>query len=460
MKCIGWSLTCVLLVLLGLSGCADKDEADGNQVTTLPDPEPVVLELIHPAPEAFGSAEPNQIVFDMAYQGLSGSDDPLFFQYGYGYGGNMEETSFVKDLKRYGIKDFQLIYNFECTGFEISALELEEGKAVAFYIDLDANGKVTANERLAPLPPDPENERTTTFLTPDFSFTNRDEQRICSRLMIRAGKYQGQDEFNCTWFSACVLVGQAQWGNQPVRLVLYPAAPAGDFDRFSRSNVSIQIGSDQMAKRPSRSDLSRLCVVEDRFYRLSMQRPADDGAALRVIMSEDTSPTGQVQAALQLKDNASGKIRYARVTGESPDDNISLALPTSSMTLPVGRYRLDRGGLRFGVDEEDEWEVDMSEGPLFTVEAGKETAISLGNPKLSLSAIDNKRRYYADVESQTTFAVGTAIYLNREITGSAGESYGRFYTVNDEGRRQDVKAHLAIKDPGGKEILSQDLEYG
>ena len=67
---------------------------------------------------------------------------------------------------------------------------------------------------------------------------------------------------------------------------------------------------------------------------------------MRVIMTEDTSPTGQVKAEITFKEEATGEIQYAHISGAAPEDNISLALPVTSMDLPIGTYQLDRGDER------------------------------------------------------------------------------------------------------------------
>ncbi len=450
---------CVLLgLLVGLMGCSDQEGPDSSQII-LPEAEPVALNLICPNPEAFDPPEANQIVFDMAYRGLSGPDDEFFVSHSYGYGGEMKETPFIKDVKHYGIKNLHLVYNHEFKGAEISAVQLHKRRAVAFYLDLDGNGKVTANECIAPLRSDTENSQPTRFLTPDFSFTNDQDQQLCSRALLNVRVNKGGSRPQMTWTPASVLVGQTQVGDKSARLVLFPDGLSGVFDRFTWSDVSLQMGVDQMKAKPRRKDLSQLMVFGGRFYRVQLKRPSNDTAALRVVLTEDTSPTGRIQAVLALGDNATGKFSYARITGATPEDNISLALPMTSMALPVGTYRLDGGGIRFGMDQDNQWEVDMSEGPLFTVEQDKENTVSLGKPTLALLAVDNRDRYRTGVKGKITYKQGTEIYLNREVRGQAGESYGRFQTIKNR-RRTDVEAHLAITNPKGKQILSKDLEYG
>ena len=176
-------------------------------------------------------------------------------------------------------------------------------------------------------------------------------------------------------------------------------------------------------------------------------------------MTEDTSPTGQVKAEITFKEKATGEIRYAHISGAAPEDNISLALPMTSMDLPIGTYQLDRDGFRYGVDQEDQWHVDFSSGPVISIKQGVAHTVSLGSPALALRAMDTKDRYRANVSTELTYKRGTRIYLDREIRGQAGESYGRFERIKGRSR-SDVMAHITITNPKGKQILSKDLEYG
>jgi hypothetical protein len=451
-------MLCVLGLLIGLAGCSDKEGVDSSQIV-FPEAESVALDLIQAAPEAFAATEANQIVFDMAFRGLDDPEDPLFFAGSYGYGGRDQDTPFITDLKRYGVKNLSIVYNMEFKDTEISAVELSKGKAVAWYLDLDANGKVSANERITPLPPG-KSDNETRFLSPDFSFTNREDQQVCFRALLRVVMSRKGEVTYAMWTPACVLEGRGTIDGSPAQFVLYPRGFSGMFDQFTGSYASLQIGTDQMAKRPDRGILSRLMVVNDRFYRVQLLRAPDKGQALRVALTEDTSRTGRIKAQLTLTDDATGEFSYARITGARPQDNISLLLPKTSMTLPVGDYRLQGAGLRFGTDQDKRWEVDMSEGPLFTVEADKDITVALGKPRVALRAVDNRDRYRPDAESKTTYKQGTLIYLNREVKGQAGEAYGRFQTTVKKHRHTDVEAHLTITGPKGKQILSKDLEYG
>ncbi|MCP4453397.1 MAG: hypothetical protein GY809_18210, partial [Planctomycetes bacterium] len=372
-----WTSLFVLGILMSMAGCSDQ-EGSGSSHIPLPDSEAVVLNLIAPTPDAFDPPQADQIVFDMAFRGLSGPDDDFYFPYGYGYGGLDDDTSFIKDLKRHGIKNIRPVLNLEFKEAGVSALEIRKNRPVAFYVDLDGNGQVTANERIMPLPSLDEDDAQIYFLTPDFSFKNREDAQVCFRALLSV--YPGQDQLSWSWTPACVLEGQTQVGDQQARLLLFPGGLAGTFDQFGRTDASLQIGDEQLASKPQRSNLSQLWHANGRFYRLVVKHPKDSQAALRVVMTEDTSPTGEVKAQLTFKEDATGEIQYAHIRGAAPEDNISLALPMTSMSLPIGTYRLDRGGFRYGVNEDSQWHIDWTDGPKIRIEQGIENTVSLGSP--------------------------------------------------------------------------------
>lgn len=110
----------VFCLLLGFCGCADRQEA--VEAPNLPVTEAVEIAAIAPDANAFPPAEPDQIVFDLRYRGLSGKKDELFQNSYYGYGGSREETPFIEDLRSRGSKTLQLVHNYEFVGAETSAL--------------------------------------------------------------------------------------------------------------------------------------------------------------------------------------------------------------------------------------------------------------------------------------------------------------------------------------------------
>jgi len=448
-----------LLLGLGLCGCADQQEA--VEAPNLPAAEAVELATITPDAGAFPPAEPDQIVFDLRYRGLSGKKDPLFQNSYYGYGGRSEDTPFVEDLRGHGIKTLQLVHNYEFVGAETSALEIHRGRPVAYYLDLNADGKVTADERITPTPGTNDNE--TLFLTPDFTFTNRYHSPVTFRALLTVQKYRGQTNFNCMWTPCCVLEAQGTLAGQPAHLIIYSAGLSGSFDRFGSASLALDIGTEAQEKRHLRNSLSSLLLLEDRFYRLELLQAHEKSPALRLVLTPDDAPTGLVKLLFDSVDPLETELRWLRIHGARPEDNIFLAANTER--LPIGSYQVPRGSFFYGTaDEPKAWTVDFDQGPVFEVKANEETTVRLGQPQLDIQAVEYNKRYESDPSIQTTYQRGDRIYLTRQVTGLAGEDYGRFETQDDPKASgynyRQVQARITIKDPPGKQILSQDLEYG
>ncbi len=104
--------------------------------------EPVVTDFPEPPPGA--------IVFDMKYRGLSGKVDELRYNSYWGFGQSATETPFLADVKK-NAKDIEAVYNPNFKGAEWSAIEIKDNKAIALYIDLDADGKLSDNEKILPI---------------------------------------------------------------------------------------------------------------------------------------------------------------------------------------------------------------------------------------------------------------------------------------------------------------------
>lgn len=126
---------------------------------------------------------------------------------------------------------------------------------------------------------------------------------------------------------------------------------------------------------------------------------------------------------------------------------------------------MPRGSYFYGTaDAAKSWTIEFDQGPVFEVKANEETTVRLGQPQLGIQAVEYNKRYASEPSLQTTYQRGDRIYLTRKVTGLAGEDYGRFETQRDPKASgynyRQVQAHITIKNPQGKQILSQDLEYG
>jgi hypothetical protein len=407
---------------------------------------------IKPDPNAFAAPEPNQVAFDLTYRGLSDVKDELFSRgfWGFGSGPPQEDPPFIKALKDKGIGSLQWVYNPNLKGAEWSAVQLWRGKPAAFYLDLDADGKVTANERL--LPVFSEWPGYVDFVTPDFCLTTGDGVQVPFRLLMRV---QGRgSDVSCMWAPACVLEGQATIDGQPAKVALCSYGPTGQFDQFGRSLCYLRVG--QRNVTTTFQSLSSLVMHSDQFYR--MRVCSDPGRkAVRVVLAKDRSPTGKLVLAAACDNDRGAVVKPVRIEGR--DGNIYLWLQKDEQELPVGQYRIANGNIGYAVGE-SAWQCDFQRGPDFDIVASQECKIRVGQPKVTVKAIPEDKRYDNGVKPQSVYSRGDRIYITREVQGLAGEAYGRFSKKNDKNGYEDVKPQIRIADANGVEVVAKSMEYG
>jgi hypothetical protein len=143
------------------------------------------------------------------------------------------------------------------------------------------------------------------------------------------------------------------------------------------------------------------------------------------------------------------------------DTSIEFDLANMQTPIPVGRYKLSWGYLGYGLQSDDQWRVDFTNGPRFAIEADKTTETELGTLSLSISAVDERERYNSNVKERSTYAKGTPIYITPLVKGKGEEVYMRFSQKNAAGTDwTDIKPRVTILDAGGKQVVSADMEYG
>ncbi len=84
----------------------------------------------------------------------------------------------------------------------------------------------------------------------------------------------------------------------------------------------------------------------------------------------------------------------------------------------------------------------------------------MGQPKVTVKAIPEDKRYENGVKPQSVYSRGDRIYITREVQGLAGEAYGRFSKKNDKNGYDDVKPQIRIADANGVEVVAKSMEYG
>ena len=163
----------VVAVLLLLQGNAEPDD-EQHEVGVIEFPEPA----------------PGAIVFDMKYRGLNGSKDELRYNSYWGFGGmGANKSPFIRQLKK-DIKELHIVCNPKFGKAQYSAVEVKDKKAVAFYFDLNADGKVSDNEKIQPIPAEKSsNSRGSEFVTPDFIVNTCDGRQVPFRALLQVNFY-------------------------------------------------------------------------------------------------------------------------------------------------------------------------------------------------------------------------------------------------------------------------------
>jgi hypothetical protein len=348
------------------------------------------------------------------------------------------------------------------TGRNWAAVEYRDRQAYALYFDLNADGKLSENERI---PPTRKMNQGVEFITPDFVQPAEDGRQTLCRVLLNVDFYGGSDQPNCMWSPAALMEGSAALGDRPARLLLYANEPGGGFDRYGRSSYSLLLG-DEAKPEPGRyvprERLSSLIASEGQFYHLTLEGRYSNGLPARVLLAKDTSPTGAL--AVKLVGSNALQATFSSLYLHGAEDRtvfLHLSASKEKLTLPAGAYVLNNGMVSYGTSNRQDWQVTFSQGPRATVEAGQVSEQPLGQPTLRVRAINERERYTGKATESATFKKGTRIYLEPRIVGRGGEVFGRFrQSTAAKGDKTDRPPRITITGLDGQELLSKTMEYG
>lgn len=412
---------------------------------------------VKPEVTKFPEPPPGAIVFDMEYHGLSGKPDELRYNSYWGFGHSPAETPFLTEVKK-NVKDIQAVYNPNFKDAEWSAVEIKDKKAVALYVDLDADGKVSDNEKISPIQNTKDSSHNETeFVTPDFIMKTRENREVPFRALLQV--YDQQELPECMWSPSCVLEGTSTINGQPTKLILFANGFSGSFEEFGRSSLSLQPGKQETGRYVPRQTLSSIINYEGQFYNLGFNGRYGKNSKIRVILTKYTGATGRLALALSSDKNLKSELSGVYVSG-GKDNTINFGIPGNQSIIPVGTYKLDRGYVSYGVKDDKEWSSSFTDGPQFTIDANQTCELKPGKPVLTVSAVDENKRYQNDVKEQTTYVEGASIYISRKITGKSGELYGRFSQKQENSGYTDIEPEIKIADSEGKQVAAAKMKYG
>ncbi len=396
--------------------------------------------------------KPDAIVFDMEYVGLDAEDELKYNSY-WGYGGSGDSKSaFVKAVGKVTDKSKD-VYNPNFKNAQWAVVELKGKSPIALYFDLNADGKLTDNEKILPVKEKDEYNQVE-FITPDFVMTTSQDRKVPFRVLLQA-----RDGGSSMWSPSCVMKGSSTINDKNNQMILYANGFSGSFVEFGRGNFAFKEQSQEENSRVSRQTLSSLINYEGQFYRMRFIKHPEKEGVIRAVLEKDTSETGKLAVKLTGNEDIKTRLSSASISGAA-DATIQFNISgDKEIELPVGEYKLDRGNIYYGKESDNEYYVNFTQGPLAKIEADKRLDVEIGKPKMIVCAVDQKNRYNSPLEEKSVYEKGTTVFLSPKIQGNADELYSGFSKTVSK-RRVDVEPTVEILDDKGKQIAQATMEYG
>ena len=337
-----------------------------------------------------------------------------------------------------------------------AVVESKDQEPVAFYFDVNADGKLSDEEKSLPVPPpDLKLGFSCAFITSDFILRTQDQREIPFRYILVGIS----SNIPYQWGPFCVLEGQTNLTDEPTELVLYPDKLDGySFTAFGSSSYALFPAGQKVEGYRAHYRLSSLIEYKGTFYRLTLDGVHEKGKTVHVAFEKDPKQTGQWAVALKGKETLTARLGTATVNG-AEDDSIDLDTHDTPSSLPEGRYRLSSALIGYGVQKDSDRQATFVDGPVFEIRAGQTRQIEAGDLTLSVRAVNESDRNRPGVKERSVFAQGTPIFLVPQIKGKGGEVYTRFSQKNQRNDFVDVSAHIMILDANGKTVASADMPY-
>jgi hypothetical protein len=287
----------------------------------------------------------------------------------------------------------------------------------------------------------------------------QDDRQVPYRTLLQAAFYGEQTRPQMMWSPSCVLEGTSKIDGQPSKLILFSSGFSGSFKDFGRSAFSLQTGKFETGTYLPKGALSSIINHNGQFYNMTFNGRHEKGSKVRAVLTKYTGATGELATELTGNTNLQAKLSYIYVTG-SKDTTIQFSVASGEGKLPAGTYKINRGNVNYNSDNGEKWRLDFQDGPEFVINADKTCKVQLGKPELSVSAVDENKRYQRDVKEQTVYNKETNVFISRIIKGKSGELYGRFSQRQENSEYTNIEPDIKIVDSEGKEVVATKIKYG
>ncbi len=406
------------------------------------------------------------VTFKVQYRGITGKKGDLRSYGGYGFGTSREDdTPFIAAVRAQTENELYISRNPYLTDRKMTAIEYKDKEVLYAYFDLNADGKLSKDEKLSPSDVDEANRRgddTVAFLTPDFMVTDKQGQEVPFRVILWTSFYGDSTKPNITWSPMGLYEGVAKVDGEKMKFYLFPDFYSKSYMKFASSRYALVPTSKKKNEYLSRRQLSSLIVHDKTFYRMKVKPVEGDNKTLSVSLAVDKSPRGKFAFKIHGKEDFKHRFNNATIRG-AEDKTIYFSVSGGMNELPVGEYVVSSGYINYGKEKAEGHSTSFQNVPAFSIEVGKTATIELGKAQAKVQAVEVKNRYRGDKKYKTEFPEGTDVYVDVVFTGMAGETYRSFsrevkkenYTTNE-----DYKAKLTIVDSENKEVVSEELEYG